>query len=130
MTLSGKRLLVTGAGGFIGSHLTERLVELGGDVRAFVEYNSLGSWGWLDDSPHRAEVDAVERLAIETEGLTKRYGSFVAVDGLSLAVREGEVFGANRLPLRFKGGNKLELFGIEEHCNRPPLPPPNPTALR
>jgi len=59
VTLSRKRLLVTGAGGFIGSHLTERLVELGGDVRAFVEYNSLGSWGWLDDSPHRAEVDVV-----------------------------------------------------------------------
>jgi NAD dependent epimerase/dehydratase len=56
---SGRRVLVTGAGGFIGSHLTERLVELGADVRALVEYNSLGSWGWLDESPARGDVEAV-----------------------------------------------------------------------
>jgi dTDP-glucose 4,6-dehydratase len=42
---------VTGAGGFIGSHLVEQLVSQGDDVRAFVEYNSLGSWGWLEQSP-------------------------------------------------------------------------------
>ncbi len=57
--VSGKRVLVTGAGGFIGSHLCERLVELGADVRAFAEYNSLGSWGWLDESPARGELDVV-----------------------------------------------------------------------
>ena len=51
MRLDGKRILVTGADGFIGSHLTERLVRRGCDVRAFVQYNSLGSWGWLDESP-------------------------------------------------------------------------------
>jgi NAD dependent epimerase/dehydratase len=43
-----KKVLVTGADGFIGSHLTERLVRLGYDVRAFVMYNSFNSWGWLD----------------------------------------------------------------------------------
>ena len=43
-----KRLLVTGADGFIGSHLTEALVRAGYDVRAFVLYNSFSSWGWLD----------------------------------------------------------------------------------
>ena len=42
------RILVTGADGFIGSHLTEALVRAGHDVRAFVLYNSFGSWGWLD----------------------------------------------------------------------------------
>lgn len=42
------KVLVTGAGGFIGSHLTEALVRAGHDVRAFVEYNSFSSWGWLD----------------------------------------------------------------------------------
>ena len=51
MQLDGKRILVTGADGFIGSHLVERLVRRGCDVRAFVQYNSMGSWGWLDDSP-------------------------------------------------------------------------------
>ncbi|MDD5298998.1 MAG: NAD-dependent 4,6-dehydratase LegB [Gallionella sp.] len=43
-----KKLLVTGADGFIGSHLTEALVRQGYDVRAFVLYNSFNSWGWLD----------------------------------------------------------------------------------
>ena len=42
------RVLVTGADGFIGSHLTEALVRAGYDVRAFVLYNSFNSWGWLD----------------------------------------------------------------------------------
>ena len=45
------KVLVTGADGFIGSHLTESLVRAGKAVRAFVFYNSLGSWGWLDESP-------------------------------------------------------------------------------
>jgi len=45
------KVLVTGAGGFIGSHLVEQLVAQGADVRAFVEYNALGSWGWLEQSP-------------------------------------------------------------------------------
>ncbi len=43
-----KKILVTGADGFIGSHLTEALVRRGYDVRAFVLYNSFNSWGWLD----------------------------------------------------------------------------------
>lgn len=43
------KVLVTGADGFIGSHLTEALVRAGHDVRAFVLYNSFNSWGWLDD---------------------------------------------------------------------------------
>ncbi len=55
--LRGKKVLVTGAGGFIGSRLTERLVELGAEVRALVHYNSLGAWGWLDDSPHKREIE-------------------------------------------------------------------------
>lgn len=46
-----KKVLVTGADGFIGSHLTETLVKKGYQVRAFVFYNSFGTWGWLDTLP-------------------------------------------------------------------------------
>jgi len=45
------KILVTGADGFIGSHLTETLVRQGYQVRAFVMYNSFNSWGWLDEAP-------------------------------------------------------------------------------
>lgn len=48
MKLENKKILVTGADGFIGSHLTEELIRRGFNVRAFVLYNSFNSWGWLD----------------------------------------------------------------------------------
>lgn len=46
------RMLVTGAAGFIGSHLTERLIADGHEVRAFVRYNSRNGWGWLENNVH------------------------------------------------------------------------------
>lgn len=52
MILKGRKILVTGADGFIGSHLIETLVRDGLEARAFVYYNSSNSWGWLD---HAAE---------------------------------------------------------------------------
>jgi NAD dependent epimerase/dehydratase len=51
------KILVTGADGFIGSHLTEELVRQGYDVKAFVYYNSFNSWGWLDHSPLKNEFE-------------------------------------------------------------------------
>jgi NAD dependent epimerase/dehydratase len=51
MNWQGQRVLVTGAGGFIGSHLVERLVELGAQVRALVRYNSRNDWGLLELLP-------------------------------------------------------------------------------
>lgn len=56
------KVLVTGADGFIGSHLTEQLVKEGHEVRAFVYYNSFNSWGWLDTLPSeiKNQIEVVE----------------------------------------------------------------------
>ena len=56
-----KKVLVTGADGFIGSHLVELLIKSGFNVRAFWFYNSNGSWGWLDnlDINIKKELDVV-----------------------------------------------------------------------
>jgi dTDP-glucose 4,6-dehydratase len=69
--LGGARVLVTGAGGFIGSHLVERLTELGADVRALVRYNSAGTAGWLDQSPVRQDIDVVFGNVEDRDGVRK-----------------------------------------------------------
>lgn len=52
-----KKVLVTGADGFIGSHLTESLLEQGYNVKAFVYYNSFNTWGWLDTLPQEKQKE-------------------------------------------------------------------------
>lgn len=62
MRWENKRVLITGADGFIGSHLVERLAAEGAEVKAFVYYNSFNSWGWLDTLP-RQTMNKVEVFA-------------------------------------------------------------------
>lgn len=57
MKLSNKKILVTGADGFIGSHLTEMLVHKGADVLALSQYNSFNNWGWLEDIACKDDVE-------------------------------------------------------------------------
>lgn len=54
-----KKILITGAAGFIGSHLTELLVNEGFDVKAFVHYNSKNNWGWLETSEIKDKVEVI-----------------------------------------------------------------------
>ncbi len=55
--LKNKTVLVTGADGFIGSHLTERLVKEGAKVKALSQYNSFNNWGWLEDVDCKNEIE-------------------------------------------------------------------------
>jgi NAD dependent epimerase/dehydratase len=59
MNLFDKKILVTGADGFIGSHLVEKLIDDGYTVKAFVYYNSFNSWGWLDSLP-KEKLEKIE----------------------------------------------------------------------
>ncbi|MHC1682471.1 MAG: NAD-dependent 4,6-dehydratase LegB [Clostridiaceae bacterium] len=73
MDLKGKKVLITGSEGFIGSHLTERLVELGADVTALVQYNSFNNWGWIDtfDKKMKESIKVVTGDIREYDGMKK-----------------------------------------------------------
>src|SRR5665647_1569721 len=75
-----KRVLVTGAGGFIGSHLVERLVELGASVRALVRYNSRNDWGLLELLP----ASVKESLEIVAGDITDPFGTARAMAGCEI----------------------------------------------
>lgn len=69
MSLSGRNVLVTGADGFIGSHLAERLVDEGARVRALVWYNAFGRSGWLDDTDVRGDIEIVAGDVTDSESM-------------------------------------------------------------
>ncbi len=71
------KILVTGADGFIGSHLTEELVRRGYNVRTFVLYNSFNSWGWLD----HADDDILKSIEVFTGDIRDPYGVKMAMRG-------------------------------------------------
>lgn len=80
MNLKDKKVLITGADGFIGSHLTEALLNEGCSVRAFVYYNSFNSWGWIDSFPK----DKKDQLEIFT-------GDIRDPNGVRTAMKDIEV---------------------------------------
>ena len=59
MKIEGKNVLVTGADGFIGSHLTEALLKKNCKVKALSYYNSFNYWGWLEDIPTNKNLEVV-----------------------------------------------------------------------
>lgn len=80
MNLMNKHVLVTGADGFIGSHLTESLLAQGCRVRAFVYYNSFNTWGWLDHLPK----DKLAQIEIFAGDIRDPNGVRKAMDGIEI----------------------------------------------
>src|SRR3954470_23082607 len=70
---SNKTVLVTGAAGFIGSHLTEQLVTVGARTRTLVHYNSNGSWGWLDESEVKKEIEVFQGDVRDADSIQKAF---------------------------------------------------------
>ncbi|MBS1660109.1 MAG: SDR family NAD(P)-dependent oxidoreductase [Bacteroidetes bacterium] len=80
MDLRNKKVLITGADGFIGSHLVEALLEEGCQVRAFCYYNSFNSWGWLDSLPK----DVLSKIDIFTGDVRDPNGVRTAMEGMEI----------------------------------------------
>ena len=78
VVLMAKKVLVTGADGFIGSHLTEALLEEGYDVKAFAYYNSFNTWGWLDT----LDKDKLKEIEVFTGDIRDPNGVRTAMQGV------------------------------------------------
>lgn len=89
MKLENKKILVTGADGFIGSHLTEELIRRGFNVRAFVLYNSFNSWGWLD----HAESEIKKNLDIFAGDVRDPHGVRTAMKGCDVVFHLAALIG-------------------------------------
>lgn len=80
MDLKNKKIMVTGADGFIGSHLVESLLGEGCVVKAFVYYNSFNSWGWLDTLPK----NNINKIEIFTGDVRDPNGVRIAIKGMDV----------------------------------------------
>ena len=78
--MRNKNVLVTGADGFIGSHLVESLLEEGAKVRAFCFYNSFNSWGWLDTF----SKEKLSKIDIFTGDIRDPNGIRTAMEGIDV----------------------------------------------
>jgi NAD dependent epimerase/dehydratase len=117
-----KKVLVTGADGFIGSHLVELLVESNYSVRAFVYYNSFNSWGWLDSLPPQT----LKKIEIFTGDIRDPNGVRKAVEGIDtifhLAALIGIPFSYHSpdtyVDTNIKGTLNILQAARDSHCSR------------
>jgi dTDP-glucose 4,6-dehydratase len=110
-----KRVLVTGAGGFIGSHLCEHLVRSGKQVRAFIHYNSKNDWGWLETSPLKKEIE------VFTGDLRDYDSVYLATENVSSVYHLGALIGipySYQSPLAYIKTNVEGTYNILESARR------------
>jgi NAD dependent epimerase/dehydratase len=107
---SGRRVLVTGAGGFIGSHVAETLVQAGASVRAFVRYISRGDYGWLDTSPS----EILEELEIFCGDLANPEAVAGAVAGREIVLHVGALI---PIPYSYRHPREFVTTNVEGTLN-------------
>jgi len=117
MNWNGKSVLVTGAGGFIGSHLVDALVERGADVNAFVHYNARNDWGMLED---RA-ADHGDRLTVVLGDVTDASSVAAAVEGKEIVFHLAALIGipySYIAPGSYVNTNVRGTLHVMEACRR------------
>ena len=112
-----KKVLVTGAGGFIGSHLTEKLIELGARVRAFVHYNSRNHWGNLED----LSDEILGKIEVMPGDLTDPFGVEKAIEGIEIVFHLGALIAipySYIAPWQFVSTNVQGTVNVLEACRK------------
>jgi dTDP-glucose 4,6-dehydratase len=105
---SRRTVLVTGAGGFIGSHLAERMASLGARTRAFVRYSSTGSAGWLDRSSLRDEIEVFRGDITDPGSVSK------AMDGVDVVFHLAALIG---IPYSYDAPRQYVRTNVEGTLN-------------
>lgn len=117
MNLESKTVLVTGSDGFIGSHLTEELLNKGCKVRAFVYYNSFGSWGWLD----QLSKDQLESIEVISGDIRDRGSVAKAMEGIDVVFHLAALIGipySYYSPESYVGTNITGTLNVLEEARR------------
>ena len=117
MNLSSKNVLVTGSDGFIGSHLTEELIDQGCNVRAFVYYNSFSSWGWLDN----LDKEKLSKIEVVAGDIRDRGSVAKAMEGIDVVFHLAALIGipySYDSPESYVGTNITGTLNVLEEARR------------
>lgn len=117
MNWKGKNVLVTGAGGFIGSHLVDELVKKGADVTAFLHYNARNNWGMLEGR-YREDDD---RIQVIMGDVTDGYAVSHAIEGQDVVFHLAALIGipySYIAPESYVNTNVLGTLNVMEACRR------------
>ena len=111
MNLKDKKILVTGADGFIGSHLVEALLNEGCSVKAFVFYNSFNSWGWLDT----LSKEKLKDIEIFSGDVRDANGVRTAAKGIDVIFHLAALIG---IPFSYHSAKSAVAAKLRVSCNK------------